>query len=53
MMFTEPNMMNPQVALIKNVPSLKSRAGDSPDETAFSGGKSPKNFEFTILWMSP
>ena len=35
MMFTEPNMMNPQVALIKNVPSLKRRAGDSPDETAF------------------
>jgi len=35
MMFTEPNMMNPQVALIKNVPFIKRRAGDSPDETAF------------------
>jgi 2-polyprenyl-3-methyl-5-hydroxy-6-metoxy-1,4-benzoquinol methylase len=35
MMFTEPNMMNPQVALVKNVPSVKRRAGDSPDETAF------------------
>jgi 2-polyprenyl-3-methyl-5-hydroxy-6-metoxy-1,4-benzoquinol methylase len=35
MMFTEPNMMNPQVALTKNVPSVKRRAGDSPDETAF------------------
>lgn len=35
MIFTEPNMMNPQVALIKNVPSIKRRAGDSPDETAF------------------
>jgi SAM-dependent methyltransferase len=35
MMFTEPNMMNPQVALIKKVPALKRRAGDSPDETAF------------------
>jgi 2-polyprenyl-3-methyl-5-hydroxy-6-metoxy-1,4-benzoquinol methylase len=34
-MFTEPNMMNPQVALIKNVPPLKRRFGDSPDETAF------------------
>jgi len=34
-MFTEPNMMNPQVALIKNVPAIKRRAGDSPDETAF------------------
>ena len=36
MMFTEPNMMNPQVALTKNVPFIKRRAGDSPDETAFS-----------------
>jgi 2-polyprenyl-3-methyl-5-hydroxy-6-metoxy-1,4-benzoquinol methylase len=35
MMFTEPNMMNPQVALTKNVPYIKRRAGDSPDETAF------------------
>ena len=35
MIFTEPNMMNPQVALIKNVPFIKRRAGDSPDETAF------------------
>jgi len=35
MMFTEPNMMNPQVALIKNIPFIKRKAGDSPDETAF------------------
>jgi 2-polyprenyl-3-methyl-5-hydroxy-6-metoxy-1,4-benzoquinol methylase len=35
MIFTEPNMMNPQVALIKKVPSIKRIAGDSPDETAF------------------
>jgi ubiquinone/menaquinone biosynthesis C-methylase UbiE len=34
-MFTEPNMMNPQVALIKNVPFIKRRVGDSPDEIAF------------------
>lgn len=34
-LFTEPNMMNPQVALTKNVPSIKRRVGDSPDETAF------------------
>jgi SAM-dependent methyltransferase len=34
-LFTEPNMMNPQVALTKNVPFLKCRFGDSPDETAF------------------
>jgi ubiquinone/menaquinone biosynthesis C-methylase UbiE len=33
--FTEPNMMNPQIALQKNIPVLKRRLGDSPDETAF------------------
>lgn len=33
--FTEPNMMNPQVALQKNIPFLKRVCGDSPDETAF------------------
>jgi len=33
--FTEPNMMNPQIALQKNIPSIKRRMGDSPDETAF------------------
>ena len=35
MLFTEPNMLNLQVALIKNIPHLKRKAGDSPDETAF------------------
>lgn len=35
MMFTEPNMLNPQVAMIKNLPFIKRSAGDSPDETAF------------------
>lgn len=34
-MFTEPNMVNPQIALQKNVSWLKRIAGDSPDETAF------------------
>ena len=33
--FTEPNMMNPQIALQKNIPWLKRKSGDSPDETAF------------------
>ncbi len=33
--FTEPNMLNPQIALQKNLPALKRRLGDSPDETAF------------------
>ena len=35
MAFTEPNMMNPQIALQKNIPALKKALGDSPDETAF------------------
>ncbi len=33
--FTEPNMLNPQIALQKNIPYLKNKLGDSPDETAF------------------
>jgi ubiquinone/menaquinone biosynthesis C-methylase UbiE len=33
--FSEPNMLNPQIAAQKNIPLLKRYAGDSPDETAF------------------
>ncbi len=33
--FTEPNMLNPQIAIQKNVLPIKKRLGDSPDETAF------------------
>jgi SAM-dependent methyltransferase len=33
--FTEPNMLNPQIAIQKNVPWIKRWLGDSPDETAF------------------
>jgi ubiquinone/menaquinone biosynthesis C-methylase UbiE len=33
--FAEPNMMNPQIALQKNIPYIKRKMGDSPDETAF------------------
>lgn len=35
MSFAEPNMLNPQILLQKNIPWLKERLGDSPDETAF------------------
>ncbi len=35
MAFAEPNMLNPQILLQKNIPWLKKRLGDSPDETAF------------------
>lgn len=33
--FAEPNMLNPQIFFQKNIPWLKERLGDSPDETAF------------------
>ena len=36
MCFAEPNMLNPQIFLQKNIPWLKRFMGDSPDETAFS-----------------
>ncbi len=33
--FTEPNMLNPQIAIQKNIKYFKKLSGDSPDETAF------------------
>ncbi len=33
--FTEPNMLNPQIALERNVPLIRKIANNSPDETAF------------------
>jgi len=33
--FAEQNMLNPQIAIQKNVSWLKRKIGDSPDETAF------------------
>src|SRR5205823_14114046 len=33
--FTEPNMLNPQIAIQKNIPWIKRKLADSPDETAF------------------
>jgi 2-polyprenyl-3-methyl-5-hydroxy-6-metoxy-1,4-benzoquinol methylase len=41
--FTEPNMLNPQIAIQKNVPWIKRKLGDSPDETAF--------FRWPIRWL--
>jgi ubiquinone/menaquinone biosynthesis C-methylase UbiE len=34
MIFAEPNMLNPQIFIQKNVPIIKRWMGDSPDETA-------------------
>jgi 2-polyprenyl-3-methyl-5-hydroxy-6-metoxy-1,4-benzoquinol methylase len=33
--FAEPNMLNPQIFVQKNIPCVKRWLGDSPDETAF------------------
>jgi len=33
--FTEPNMLNPQIAMERNIPVIKKAMGNSPDETAF------------------
>jgi 2-polyprenyl-3-methyl-5-hydroxy-6-metoxy-1,4-benzoquinol methylase len=33
--FAEPNMLNPQIFVQKNIPAIKRLLGDSPDETAF------------------
>jgi len=35
MSFAEPNMLNPQIMVQKNIPWIKQKMGDSPDETAF------------------
>jgi len=35
LVFSEPNMLNPQILFQKNVPFIKRLLGDSPDETAF------------------
>jgi len=54
--FTEPNMMNPQIALQKNIPYIKRKLGDSPDETAFfrwSLAKLLKKTGFTDIRIKP
>jgi len=35
LVFAEPNMLNPQIFIQKNIPFIKRIMGDSPDETAF------------------
>jgi len=36
MVFAEPNMLNPQIMIQKNIPWIKQKLGDSPDEGAFT-----------------
>jgi SAM-dependent methyltransferase len=54
--FAEPNMLNPQIALQKNIPWLKRMLGDSPDETAFVRwrlAKALKRAGFTNIRIRP
>jgi len=54
--FTEPNMLNPQIAMQKNIPALKKALGDSPDETAFiiwSIRKKIRSVGFTEVEITP
>jgi len=43
--FTEPNMLNPQIAIQKNIPFIKKAVGDSPDERAFIKGPLEKKLK--------
>lgn len=45
--FAEPNMMNPQIALQRNVPFLRRWAGESPEETAFFRGRLARRLRAT------
>lgn len=42
LVFAEPNMLNPQIFIQKNVPFIKRWMGDSPDETAIVRFKTVK-----------
>lgn len=43
--FAEPNMLNPQIFIQKNIPFIKRWMGDSPDETAIVRWKMKKMLE--------
>lgn len=45
MIFAEPNMLNPQIFIQKNIPFIKKWLGDSPDETAIIRWKYKKLLE--------
>jgi ubiquinone/menaquinone biosynthesis C-methylase UbiE len=42
LVFAEPNMLNPQIFIQKNIPFIKRLMGDSPDETAIVRWKMKK-----------
>ena len=54
--FCEPNMLNPQILIQKNVPFIKKMMGDTPDETAFFKWRLKKFLEvrgFTDILIEP
>jgi ubiquinone/menaquinone biosynthesis C-methylase UbiE len=54
--FAEPNMINPQIFIQKNIPFIKKWIGDSPDETAIVRWKFKKlllNKGFTNVHIKP
>ena len=56
MIFAEPNMINPQILVQKNVPFIKRWLGDSPDETAivrWSFSKMMKSSGFNNVKVFP
>jgi len=56
MIFAEPNMLNPQIFLQKNIPYIKRKMGDTPDETAivrWSFAKKMKKCGFVNIKLFP
>jgi ubiquinone/menaquinone biosynthesis C-methylase UbiE len=54
--FSEPNLLNPQIFLQKNIPWIKRMAGDSPDEYAFTRWRIARSLErarFTDVTVKP
>jgi SAM-dependent methyltransferase len=54
--FSEPNLLNPQIFLQKNIPALKRALGDSPDEYAFTSGRIRRDLQaagFTSISVRP
>jgi SAM-dependent methyltransferase len=54
--FSEPNMLNPQIMIQKNVLPIKRWLGDTPDETAFFRWPLQRDFEstgFKAVWIKP
>jgi len=49
LVFAEPNMLNPQIMIQKNIPFIKKWLGDSPDETAFFRWPMEKVLEKLVL----